>query len=168
MAKQRPPLPPLQPMPNLERLLAPGEEIIYTVRLHPLHGFKWAFSALVFLTLAYWWIWFLPLGLILTFIYFMPFRTNEIAVTTQRLLIRKGRFRLRLEGVMAKSVEDWRLIQSVAESLLHCGDVEVTVIENRDLRRIWLPTLWHPMTFIEALETLQLQPRNGASSRATK
>ena len=149
-------LPPLQPTPNLSRLLAPEEEIIYTAKLHPFYGFWWLGLGLLAAGLG---LWLKPLwlvALVLGFIYLLPFRNFEMAVTTRRLLVRQGRFGITLEGILGEKIVEWHIRQHLLQTWLHAGTVTIRVEENKTLRTIALPWLWHPMTFIEALETLQL------------
>ncbi|NBX85650.1 MAG: hypothetical protein EBQ80_00160, partial [Proteobacteria bacterium] len=151
----RAPLPPLQPVPHLQRLLAPEETIIYTAKLHPLFGWPWLLGGVLLVGLSLWWGIFLGLGLMVLLVYALPFKTNEIAVTTHRLLLRVGLFQLRTEGIGSVQLEEWQLRQNLLQALLHTGCVTIKVKEGRDLRTVVLNKLWHPMTFVEALETLQ-------------
>lgn len=159
------PLPPLQPIPNLRRLLAPDETVIYTAKLHPLHGWPWLLAGLGLIVLSLWWQVLLGVGLLVLLVYAMPFKTNEIAVTTHRLLVRVGVFKLRMEGITGVQLEEWALEQNLLQTLLHTGKVVVKVKEGRDLRDIVLKKIWHPMTFVEALETLQPALRQKANGK---
>lgn len=160
-------LPPLQPVPHVARLLAPQEQIIYTAKLHFLHGWPWLLASISFLALAFfiWWgMVFFALPLLI--IYSIPFRTNEIAVTTHRLLLRIGRFKLTIEGVTSDRMEEWFVGQTAIQNILRSGDIIIGVKEGKDLRKIYLHQLAHPMSFIEALETLQPQLKNGGPHAA--
>ncbi len=153
-------LPPLAHVPHLERLLAPDEVIIYTAKLHPLYGFGWLLAGLLAL---YGGIWLKPLWLfaVLLFgIYAIPFRNFEMAITTRRLLLRHGFMRLNMEGIMATKLEDWRVQQTLVQSFMHTGHLTLHVQEGKNLREITLPWIWHPITLVEALETLQMNEAN--------
>lgn len=149
------PLPPLQRVPQLERLLAPGESIIYTAKLHPLYGWWFGLIALVCLGLSYIWPWTLAGTLVFATLYLAPFLKNEIAVTTHRLLLRVGRFNLATEDFTGEQLTNWRINQSAVDNALHTGNVVIDVTVAGEDRRIVLTHLWHPVTFIQALETLQ-------------
>jgi Bacterial PH domain len=153
-------LPPLSATPHVSRLLAPDEVIIYTAKLHPLHGWPWLLGAglVGLLGLRVVAILVVP-AFVLGGIYLLAFRHFEMAVTTRRLLLRWGRFGTQLEGILPEKLEDWRVQQSVWQSMLHAGTLTLRVKEGRELRVIALPWVWHPLTLVEALETLQLVPR---------
>lgn len=148
-------LPPLQRVPTLERLLVPGEAIIYTGKLHPFYGWPFALLALLCGTGAYWLPW-LMLG-VLAFgtLYLVPLRKNEIAVTSQRLLLRTGRFKLVTETLTGEQLLNWRIAQSAVDNIFHTGTVMLSVKDPDGTRPVVLTQLWHPVSFIEALETLQ-------------
>lgn len=149
-------LPPLQATPNLDRLLVPGEEVIYTARLHPLYGFPWLLGGLALFAAGWLWSWFWLLAIIPLVIYYLPFYHFELAVTTQRLLLRQGRFGVMTEGTLAEKLEDWHVNQHLFQALLHAGTMTLRIEENRSLRLLTIPWLRNPMSFIEALETLQM------------
>lgn len=160
----RHPLPPLQPVPTLERLLAPGEVILYTAKLHPLYGAPLALLALA-CALAAWWQPVAALGsLFFLTLYLVPLRKNEIAVTSKRLLLRIGRFKLLTETVSGDQLINWRVAQSAVDNLLHVGTVQLTFSELGQTRQLVLTHLWHPVSFIEALETLQPHLRGQIAS----
>lgn len=152
-------LPPLQPVPHLERLLAPTEELIYTAKLHPLHGWPWLLGALVLACLGWWW---KPLWLgagVLFIIYTLALRNFEGAITTHRLLLRHGRFGVQTEGVLGEKIAEWQVSQTLLQRPLRAGTVQLVLKEGNALRPLKLSWLWHPFTFIEALETLQMKPK---------
>jgi|GEM_PF-6973666 len=155
-------LPPLRRVPALRRLLAPGEAIVYTALFYPLRGWYWLLPCALCLIGSRWWT---PLMLptVLFFVFWVvPFFTNQVAVTTERLLMRVGGFRLRLEMIDNGDIESWRLEQNVLTSLLRCGTVVISVNDVGTLRHVRLTWLWHPMSFLEALETLQVDLRRAA------
>lgn len=156
-------LPPLQRVPNLRRLLAPGEALVYTAKIHPMFGWPFGLVALGFLLLSYWW----PVALLGTVIFSIlhlePLRRNEIAVTSERLLLRVGHFRLLTEAFDGKQLQGWHLHQSILDNALHTGTMVVTARVGEESRDIILRWLWHPLTFVEALETLQPNLRESAS-----
>jgi hypothetical protein len=149
-------LPPIRPVPHLERLLAPGEEILYTGKLHPFHGWPWLLAAVIVILLGLRMPLLLPVGLVLMMIYALAFHNFQVAVTTRRLLYRYGRFGVNTEGFLANKIEDWQVHQTFLQTILHAGTLRIQIEDNRNLRPIYIPWLWHPMTFVEALETLQL------------
>ena len=157
-------LPPLHRVPALERLLAPGEQIVYTPVFHPLRGWQWLLPAGICLLLSRWWPAFILPTVILFLIWAIPFFTNQLAITTERLLLRTGCFRLVLEMVDNGEIAGWAIHQNLITSLLRCGTVVVDVVEEGEsnVRHIRLPWVWHPMSFIEALETLQTDLRRAA------
>jgi hypothetical protein len=153
-------LPPLAPTPHLARLLAPDEVIIYTAKLHPLHGWPWLLAAIC-LALVGWWV--KPLWLVagvLGWVYALALRNFEGAVTTRRLLLRHGRLAISIEGILGEKIAEWRVQQTLLQRLLHAGQIHLVLKEGNTLRPLNLVWLWHPLSFIEALETLQMpQPR---------
>lgn len=153
-------LPPLAPVPHLARLLAPDEVIIYTAKLHPCYGWPWSLSA-VALSLVGWW--FKPLwlvALVLLLVYSMALRNFEGAVTTRRLLIRQGRFGVSTEGILGEKIAEWSVTQTPLQQLLRAGNVQLVLKEGNVLRNLTFNWLWHPFSFIEALETLQMPQKN--------
>ncbi|MCP5405578.1 MAG: hypothetical protein H6922_05110 [Pseudomonadaceae bacterium] len=148
-------LPPLQPTPNISRLLGPGETVVYTAKLHPLHGWPWLLAALAVVALAYATNAYLALlALPLLTVYLLPFRIWEAAVTTHRLLLRHGRFRIALDAIDPDHLDHYQLHQNPFTSLLHCGDVILALRLHRTVTYLPLPSIWHPMSFLEALTTL--------------
>ncbi|MBI1308494.1 MAG: PH domain-containing protein [Proteobacteria bacterium] len=160
------PLPPLQKVPTIERLLAPGERVIYTAKLHPLFGWYWAVAGFLLMGLGYFWAPLALLGLPPLGVYWLAFRNNEVAVTTHRLLVRRGVGKIYLEAVLAEHIDDWRLKQSLLGQLLHMGTVSVGVHDASDTRALVFTYMWHPLSFLEALETLQSRLYEQPSKRA--
>jgi len=76
-------------------------------------------------------------------------------VTNTRLLMRTGRFSLHMEAFDDASVLRWRLEQNALDVLLHTGRVLLLVREQTSVRTVTLPWVWHPMTFLEALQAMQ-------------
>lgn len=151
------PTPPLQRTPTLSRLLGPNEVIVYTAKLHPLHGWPWLLAALISYTLAYAvWFGFTIPAVPFTMIYILPFFTNEIAVTTHRLLLRHGRFHLHLDSIDANHLDHYQMHQNPLQAILHMGHIILNLIAGKEkvLHQIHLNHLWHPITFLEALTTL--------------
>jgi hypothetical protein len=155
-------LPPTQRVPTLRRLLVPGEAIIYTAKFYPLRGWPWLLGGGLLLLASEWWPLLLAPSIALIIWWIMPFRTNQVAVTSQRLLLRLGTARLQLEAIDGKRISSWVVTQSVLEAAAHCGTVTITVDEDGSKRLIQLTWLWHPLTFVEALETLEQGWRNAA------
>lgn len=156
------PTPPLQRTPNLSRLFGPGEVVVYTAKLHPLHGWPYGLAALIAGWAAWmlWWPLALP-ALLLAIVYFLPFIHWECAVTTNRLLVRHGRFKIALDAIDPDKLDHCQLHQNTFTSLLHCGTVILNLNAGREhvLHKLALPFLWHPMSFLEALTTLNPQFR---------
>lgn len=155
------PTPPLQAVPNLERLLLPDEGIIYTAKLHPFYGWPFLLAAIVLAVLG-WWVkplWFL--ALIAAWVYHLPFQNFEMAVTTQRILVRQGRFKIGLAAYHGNQLKEWVVHQTLLQSVLHMGSVLLKLTDmaspekNRTTMVLELNGIWHPLTLIEALETLQ-------------
>lgn len=148
-------LPPLQPTPNLSRLLGPDETAIYTCKLHPVHGLRWLLGALLLTGLA-WWLspWFLVAAIPCLAIYWLPFHNHEVLVSSKRLLVRHGRFSVHVDAIDREHLDHYQLHQTTIGSLLHFGTVILNLRANRDIRTVTLKTLWHPMSFLEALTTL--------------
>ena len=156
--------PPLQRTPTLTRLLGPGEVIVYTAKLHPLHGWPWLLGAIL-CALAAWYItvWLALPALILLLVYWLPFYTWEAAVTTHRLLLRHGRFKLALDTIDPPHLNHYQLHQNPILHTLHCGHIILNLEAGREhvLHKIHLPYIWHPMSLLEALTTLNPAFRNG-------
>ncbi len=148
-------LPPLEPIPNLKRLLTPEETLLYTVRFHPLRGWPFLLSAALSLGLSY----LFPPAILLTVVFavlwYIPLSSNEIAVTSDRLLLRIGRFQLQMEAFDDASLLRWRVEQNALDVLLHTGRVVLRIREATSVREVTLNWVWHPMTFLEALQAMQ-------------
>jgi uncharacterized membrane protein YdbT with pleckstrin-like domain len=158
------PTPPLQPTPHLTRLLLPEEHIIYTAKLHPLAGWHWVLGGLLLLVLG---IWLKPLWLgaaVFLLVYYVPRKNFEMAVTTHRLLLRRGRWHVQLEAIMGENIANWQVLQSLPQRMGHAGTVTLHVHEGKSIRTLDLHWLWHPLTLIEALETLQLPQAKSADA----
>lgn len=152
-------LPVLQPVPHLERLLAPDEVIIYTPKLHPLYGWPWLLGGLAVAIVGWW---FKPLGLVaagLWVVYWSPHNNFEAAVTTRRLLLRQGRMAVETEGILGNNIIEWHVTQTFWQQLLRAGSLRLVLKDREAHRPLVLPWVFHPFTIVEALETLQLKPR---------
>lgn len=148
-------LPPLAPVPNLRRLLTPEEKLLYTVKFHPLRGWRFLAGALVCLGFSY----LFPPALlgcvVLAALWYIPHVSNEVAVTDKRLLMRIGLFQLLVETMEDQDIRSWKLEQNPLDVFLHTGRVRINVLDNAHRREIVMNWIWHPMTFLEALEALQ-------------
>lgn len=161
-------LPPLYRTPNLSRLLGPGETIIYTCKLHPFHGFSWLLGCLFLAGLAGYFFslaelsfyWRIPAiislvgSVVCLFIYSLPFRNTEIAVTTHRLLLRYGRFSIHSDEIDASHIDHYQLHQTPISSLFHYGTFILNLRAGKNIYYLKLVDVWHPLTFIQALTTL--------------
>ncbi len=146
-------------MPHLRRLLVPEEEAIYTMKLHPLHGWPWLVGAVLVAIVGWWWkpLWVLATGLFV--LYTLALQNFEGVVTTHRLLLRYGRFGVSTEGILGEKLASWQVEQTLLQRVLHAGSLRLIVKEGGTLRPLVIRWLWHPFTFIEALETLQMPPK---------
>ncbi|HEX2859240.1 MAG TPA: PH domain-containing protein [Alphaproteobacteria bacterium] len=161
-------LPPLARTKHLSRLLGPDEVIIYTGKLHPFHGIGWWLGFLFLATLA-WYLWaawqwqpyLLVPALICLLIYRLPFHNTEIAVTTHRLLLRYGRFRVHSDEIDGSHIDHYQLHQTPFSSFFHYGTVILNLRAGRDIYYLKLVDIWHPLTLFEALNTLNplFQPK---------
>lgn len=146
--------------PNLMRLLAPGESLLYTARLHPLYGWWFGVLAALCLGLSYIWPWTLLGTVVFSVLYLVPFYKNEIAVTTHRLLLRVGRFQLVTEDFTSEQILNWHIHQTIVDNILNAGTVLIDVREGTTVRRVVLARVRSPLTFVQALETLNPALRN--------
>ncbi len=148
-------LPPLAAIPYLRRLLVPEEKLLYTVKFHPLRGWPLLLAALLCLAVSY----VFPLAVLGTLVaalfWYIPLVSNEVAVTDARLLVRTGRFQLHMEAFDDTSVLRWRLEQNALDVFLHTGRVVLQIREQASVRFITLNWVWHPLTFLEALQAMQ-------------
>jgi hypothetical protein len=155
------PLPPLSFTPHLSRLLAPGETVVYTAKLHPLYGWPWLLAAILCSLPAFtqpsWGHWFILPATALFAIYLLPFRNWQCAVTNKRLLLRFGRFGITVNDIPPDHINHVQLKHNLFLSALHTGHVTLNLIKGKDIAPIQLNYLWHPMTFLEALETLTMK-----------
>lgn len=142
--------------PTLGRLLAPEERIIYTSRLHPFHGIGWLLAAVATAALAVWvWPWFGLAAFAFLGAYALPFFNHEVAVTTHRLLIRHGRFSVHVDSIDPGHLDHYQFHQHTIGSLFHYGHIVLNLQAGRHhMRELPLPHVWHPMTFLEAVTTL--------------
>lgn len=149
-------LPPLAPIPHLRRLLTPEEVLLYTVKFHPLRGWPWLAGCLACAGLIFVSAWFVLPAMVLLARWYMPFHTNEVAVTNDRLLLRTGTFHLLLEALNDEGLLHWKMEQNALTAMLNAGTITLKVRgEIGPLREITLPWVWHPMSFLEALAALQ-------------
>jgi hypothetical protein len=149
-------LPPLAPIPNLRRLLTPEEVLLYTVKFHPLRGWQYLLACLVSLGFSYVWPLFILPCIAFFVLWRIPFMTNEVAVTNDRLLLRTGMFKILLEAIPDEALLHWKLEQNAMDVALHSGRVIMRVRgESGPMREIVLDWVWHPMTLLEALQALQ-------------
>ncbi|PZP38674.1 MAG: hypothetical protein DI585_06690 [Pseudomonas fluorescens] len=148
-------LPPLAPIPNLRRLLTPEEILLYTVKFHPLRGWPWLLGALACMGASYIWpLTILPCA-VLAVIWYIPFTSNEVAVTNNRLLLRIGQFKLLSEAIEDENLVHWKLEQGILGVMLHTGTVILRIRYQTSVREITIPWIWHPITFLESLQALQ-------------
>lgn len=150
--------------PNLCRLLTPEETLLYAVRFHPLRGWWLLLGALACFGASYLWpIAFAPF-LLLIGLWYIPLHTNEVAVTNNRLLMRTGWLKLLLEAVEDDSLVRWKMEQNAMGSLLDTGQVRIIVREVASTREIVLNWVWHPVTFLEALQAMQDEKYRNATA----
>jgi hypothetical protein len=149
--------PSLQSVPQLERLLAPEEFLIYTARFSVFRGWKWLFAGTVlWCAAAVWQSWGLVLpGAVFLGIWVTPFITNELAISNKRLMLRVGDFYLRTEAIPSERLESWSIRQNLISSFFHSGTVIIHVKEGMEMRKLIFRWLKNPITFTQALETLQ-------------
>lgn len=141
--------------PNLERLLTPGEKLLYTAKFHPFRGWQALVPALACFGASYYY----PLAilpfLLLVGLWYLPLYTNEVAVTNNRLLLRTGWLKLMLEAVEDESLIRWNLEQNAVGSLFDAGTIRIRVREVASTREVLLKWVWHPVTLLEALQAMQ-------------
>lgn len=141
--------------PSLQNLLVPEEQLLYTLRFHPLRGWPLLVLALGCFAASYYW----PLAfapfLLLIGLWYLPLYTNEVAVTNSRLLLRTGWLKLLLETIEDQSIIRWKLEQNAIGSLTDTGQVVILVREMASTREIVLDWVWHPVRFLEALQAMQ-------------
>lgn len=153
-------LPPLSATPHLTRLLAPGEMLVYTARLHPLYGWPWLLAAAVAALPAVlgwgWGVYAIVPATVLFIIYLLPFRNWECAVTNKRLLLRFGLFSLTFNDIPPGHINHLQLKHTVLLDKLHAGHLTLHLQAGNQIHPLTLKYLWHPFTFLQALETLTL------------
>lgn len=145
----------LQRAPNLVRLLTPEEILLYTVEFHPLRGWWVLLMALGCFAASYVWPLAMAPFLVLIGLWYLPMHTNEVAVTDDRLLLRTGWLRLKLEAIEDQHIVRWELNQNAVGSVLNYGSVTIWVREAASMREITLDYVAQPMTFLEAMQALQ-------------
>lgn len=148
-------LPPLRNTPHLDRLLWPGEEVIYTPGVHLLEGWPWLLGTLFFFVLLKLTPWFAVGVAVCGIVWVVPFMTNELAVTTHRFLYRIGRDRLTVGDVEPYKLVGMELDQNPLTNLLNTGKVRINVRSGNAVEGVVLPYVRHPYTLMEALETLE-------------
>lgn len=148
-------LPPLSKTPNVSRLLGPGEVVIYTGRLHPIHGVQWLAGFIALLLLARFTTPYLlipALGCLQ--VYILPFLNTEIAVTSDRLLVRHGRFSVHLDVIDPGQLDHYQLHQNIASHKMHFGTLILNLVSAGGMQKLVLEDVWHPLSLLEALTTL--------------
>ncbi len=144
------------PVPDLMPLLAPGEEIIYSPRLHWINGWPFFAGSLLFIALTFYTFnfWFLVGVAVFEVLYNIPLRTNQIAITNYRLLLRVGRWKLRLNDIASDHLNHYQFTQTPFTNMLGTGELVLHLNKGKDLVPVTLPYLQKPMVFLEALGTL--------------
>jgi uncharacterized membrane protein YdbT with pleckstrin-like domain len=140
---------------QLRRLLTPEEVLVYTVRFHYLRGWGVLLAALACFGASY--VYPVAMGpfLLLLGLWYLPLKTNEIAVTNDRLLMRTGWLKLRLEAIEDEKLIRWELNQGLVGSLVNAGTVTLIVREVASTRELVVPWVAQPVTFLEALQAMQ-------------
>ncbi len=141
--------------PQLRRLLTPDEQLLYTVRFHPLRNWAVLLAGLACLTGSYWFLPAAAAGVVLLGLWYLPLMTNEIAVTDDRLLLRVGWLRLVLEAIDDEKLLRWELAQGPVGSMVNAGTVTLRIREAASIREIVVPWVAEPVTFLEALQARQ-------------
>ncbi len=75
--------------------------------------------------------------------------TTEIVLTTERLIYKRGFFRVGVEEVDIEQLASDNVEQSLCGRLFDYGTIHIRCIEADD---IWLPAIHHPYEFRNALE----------------
>lgn len=143
-------------LPVVTFLLQPDERVAHIARPHLFNGVVWLLATVASAAMAATlWPILWPLSVVLLAVYILPFTRTEIAITTHRLLVRQGRFKLTTEEIMPHYLEDWHLDQNVLTTLLHCGSVILTIRKGKEVRQLRIPHVAHPIRFLRALENLR-------------
>jgi uncharacterized membrane protein YdbT with pleckstrin-like domain len=152
-----------QRTPHLARLLGPAEAFVHVVRLHPLYGWHWVVLAVVLAGLAYiTTAWLLVPAVLFFAAYRLPFITNEMAVTTHRLLLRIGGFTLVLKDIVPEHLDHYRFQQNALQNLLGLATIVLVLRKGGSLVELPLPPIRRPLEFVEALGTLNPHLRGAA------
>lgn len=139
----------------VEKSLAPGEQILMQGRW-PVVLWVWA------------WFLLLTLGIILVGVWLFVTRsvrmlTTEFAVTSQRVILKRGWLSRQTEELAVQSIEGVNLNQSIWERLWGYGTLVVTGTGDAEIR---FPPMAHPVEFRRAIETSRAQARQDFPSNS--
>ncbi|EHR73678.1 putative membrane protein [Burkholderiales bacterium JOSHI_001] len=129
----------------VEAALIPGEQLLHTARIS-----LWSVWHLLFFGLLL-----LPAfgaGLILWGIAYVRLKTTEVAVTTRRLIVKKGLVRRSTTEVNINKVESLHVDQSVMGRLLNYGTL---VISGTGASQTLLDGIAEPLAFRKAFVQAQ-------------
>lgn len=146
-------------MSYIEKSLAGNEQLIYRAHFHWLyHAMAWILlfagvaCALVVGTRDYpsWLSWaFVAAGIVLFLAIKLPMWAQQIAVTSQRLIHRRGLIRRSTEELQLRAVEEIRLEQSILGRVLGYGRV---IVSGTGIEDVHLPALAEPVRLRRKLQ----------------
>jgi hypothetical protein len=157
-------------MSYIEQSLGGNEQMIYRAHFHWLyHAAAWIFlllgaaGALAIAARDYpaWTAWATAAGGLLLFLAIeVPIWAQQIAVTSQRLIHRRGLIRRSTEELQLRAVEEVRLEQSIVGRILGFGRVIVSGTGIEDIR---LPALAEPVRLRRKLQEAMTVAEHPAS-----
>ncbi len=143
-------------MSYVAKTLAPGEEILYSVRFHWMTKLG-AFLALI---LLFW----LIIGIVIFFRIMIQVWTTEIVVTNDRLAMKEGWIARKTEQVSLDKIEEVQLTQSFWGRIFGFGKVHVRGTGEGNIET---PIIDDPLGLVRAIQSARTNYQgDGEVSRA--
>jgi hypothetical protein len=149
----------------LKKTLMPDEQVVKTAQFPWVYTFnacvillfcagsgyavKWASAVYLGANNPYALLYGVIIGLFLFYALMMKKWTTEIILTNERLIYKRGFFVIQAREVDIEQLASDNVEQSFMGRIFDYGTIRIRCIEADDL---WLPPIWHPYDFRNALE----------------
>ncbi len=133
-------------MSYIEKRLAPGEEVVREGRFHWLQ-WVWAWAALVFLGVF-------VIGIFIWVKEMFRLNTTDFVVTTRRVVMKRGLFRVQVDEMNLESIEGSHIDQSILGRIFGYGRLQM---RGRGETKLDFPTMSHPGKFRSAAERARME-----------
>ncbi len=137
-------------MSYVKEVMGDGEELVYMARF-PWYQHALAWGSLLLLGVA-------VIGIIIFLWIMVRIWTTEIAVTTNRLIVKRGWISRSTEELSVRSIEEVNLVQGFFGRILNYGRVHVG---GSGEGHIITPLIAHPTGFRKALADMRVRGQTG-------